>query len=234
MSKEFDENLTDPQISFLHSVINLNIWKMEISWDLDQTLLISENPVKEFCDKEFGTNYKSRRITGWDSISKWLVEDGIMPDVKTAVAYEGKLWTDPNILSVSKPNPKLQALSYAAYLRGIPQQIVTVRIAELKETTLKSVEVYFPWIEPRNVFMNENPDIKGLVYKIGQLSGKLAQTPNLVHFDDDMKLTMPLIGANPGIGLIGILYPGESVNPKNFGPNQTFIGRDELNGLIYY
>lgn len=228
------DKLSDKQKVLLNGFINLNIWNLKISWDLDQTLAITEEPIKLKCDTDFGTNYKERKIDGYGSISKWLLEDRVFTHEKDAKDYENKIWADSAVLIKALPNPSLRNLSYAAYLRKIPQSIVTVRTPALRQTTYKWLVTYFPWISPRNINVNVGGAIPGSEFKINTIKTKFDQNPNLIHIDDDMEIVRKLVNVSPEVKVIGITYPSDKIDDLNVADNRIFLSRNELNSRIYY
>lgn len=228
------DKLSDKQKVLLSGLINLNIWNLEISWDLDQTLAITEEPIKTKCDNDFGTNYKDRKVDGYGNISKWLLEDKVFTHENDAKDYENKIWADPNILIPASPNQALQNLSYAAYHRGIPQSVVTVRVPALRQATHKWLGTHFPWIKAGNINMNIGGLISGAEFKVNVLKDQFAKNPNLVHLDDDMNIVRMLVGSVPNINVIGIIYPSDQIDDLRNVDSRVFISRDELNHRIYY
>lgn len=226
------DTLTMEQRSFLFGFINLNKWNLEISWDLDQVLSISEDSVKAFVDSEKGTNYLSRRIDGWNSIARWLVEDGILNE-KDAVGFENPLWINNDILSKAKPNEYLRRLSYVAALRNIPQSVTTVRSSGLRLSTYKWLDENFKWIRKGEINMNIGMN-SGFEHKIGIILGKYKKNPELIHIDDDLKIIKALAKAAPGLGIIGVICQSDDISGIEFAENRVFLDRDVLNGLIYY
>lgn len=227
------ENLSDGQKRFLFGFVNLNIYKMELSWDLDQTLEITEDSVKAFTDVENGTNYFNRRVDGWNSIANWLVEDKIM-DKEEAYAYEHRLWTNNDILMMGPPNIKLRDLSFAANQREIPQSVTTVRVCGLRQTTYRWLDEHYPWIAKGNINFRIGMNPTGFEYKISKILTMYKSNPNLIHIDDDLKIIKVLVEKAPGLGIVGILCPNDDVSDIKYADNRVFLSRDDLNSLIYY
>ena len=211
---------------------NLNQKDLEISWDLDQTLSLSEEPVKAQCDKDFGTNYLlSKRVDGWHSISKWLLEDGKL-DPKEAADYESRLWVNGDVLRLAPPNDYLRWLSFTAYRRGIPQSVTTVRVPGLRRATYEWLGEHFWWISPGKINFKIGMGVTGAEFKMETIVQKYKKNPCLVHIDDDLKITRPLLARAPGLGLIGIKYPSDNVEDINYAPNRVFLDRDTLGRTI--
>lgn len=232
-STDYDK-LSDNQKVFLNGFINLNIWNLEISWDLDQTLGITEDPIKVKCDSDFGTNYKERKIDGYGNISKWLLEDKVFTHEKEAKDYETKIWADNDILMQALPNERLRNLSYVAYERGIPQSIVTVRSPVLRQSTHKWLNIYFPWISSGNINMNVGGLVAGAEFKVNTLAVQFQKNPNLIHLDDDMNIVRMLLAPVPNANIIGITYPSDQIDDLRNMDTRVFIGRAELDSRIYY
>lgn len=220
--------------NFLHSFINLNRRDLEISWDLDQTLAITEDPVKNAVDKDFGTKYSERKIQGWNSISRWLLKDGKFSDPGKAEAYEHRLWIDNDILFKALPNDCLRALSYVAWQRGIPQSISTVRVPGLRQSTYKWIDRYFWWINPGDVNFNIGSADKSFSNKVDSILDLYAKNPGLIHVDDDVFVLSALAEKANNLGIIGINHPGQKRPGIDNSANRYFIERDRLGSLIYY
>lgn len=228
------DKLSDKQRVFLNGFINLNIWKSEISWDMDQTLAITEDPIKLKCDFDFGTNYKERKIDGYGNISKWLLEDKIFTREKDAKDYEIKVWANNDVLMQAMPNEGLRNLSYVAYQRGIPQSVVTVRPPVLRQSTHKWLDIYFPWIRAGNVNMNIGGLISRSEFKVSTLQAQYQKNPELIHIDDDMDMVRKILFAVPDANIVGLIYPSDDISDININDNRVFMGREELNSRIYY
>lgn len=212
----------------------MNIWNLEISWDFDQVLLRSEIPVLEFVDNKLGTRYAGRKIKGWNSVAGWLVADGIMQPDK-ANDFENYVWTEPSIISKAPVNGALQALSYVAWQRGIPQTITTSRIPKLADTTFEQVEKFFPWLQGRvNQRIKAVPGVSGEDYKVEKVSDRFKHNSNLVHHDDSMTFMRKLLSAVPGIDVIG--FPcEEDYHLDLIGGRRVFFPDISLfNALVYY
>ncbi len=231
-ARNFIQSLSDEQKIFLYGIINLNQRDLVINWDLDQTLAISEDPVKAAVDAKYGKNYSSRRTDGWDSITKWLVSDGI--DEKIAKEDEKLFWRNNEILMKAEPNEYLRWLSYAAYVRKIPQYITTVRSPGLRQMTYKWVEKHFSWIPPGKINFRVAMNVNGDAFKVGTILDLYSKNPGLIHVDDDLTIIKPLINAAPKLGLIGIKYPSDDVSGLNHSGNRVFVERDILGSLIPY
>lgn len=236
MSAELVRNylniLSNEQKNFLYGFINLNQRNLVIDWDLDQTLALTEDPVKTAVDAKYGTNYSSRRTDGWDSITKWLVADGF--DKAEAENDEIFFWRNNSILMQAKPNEYLRWLSFAAYQRKIPQYITTIRSPGLRQATYKWVDKYFWWIRPGSINFRIGTNISGHEFKIKSILDNHKINPGLVHVDDDLTIIKPLAETEPGLGLVGIKYPSDNVESLNHSSNRVFIERDTLNSMIYY
>lgn len=229
------EILTLPQRQFLFGFINLNQKDLVIDWDLDQTLEITEDPVKAAVDAKYakyGTKYSERRIDGWDTITKWLVEDKLM-DETSAREYERSLWVNNEILKQGLPNKHFRWLSYEADKLGIRQKITTIRSPGLRMTTYKWIDKYFWWIKPGDVNFRIGMD-NGFEFKVGSILNEYKKHPGLIHIDDDLTIIKPLASAAPDLGLIGIKYPSDDVTEYNHTANRVFLERDVLNNLIPY
>lgn len=231
MSAEIDQEIINARkIDFIYGAINLNQKDLEFSWDLDQTLALTEDPVKAAIDAKFGTKYSLRRTDGWNTISKWLIADGI--DQKDADEAELK-WRENEVLVQAKPNEYLRWLSFAAFQRGIPQSITTVRSSGLRQMTYKWVEKYYWWI-PAGKLNFKIPMGHGDEFKIERILERYKKNPGLIHWDDDLTIIRPLAKLAPELGIIGIKYPSDDVDGLNHSPNRVFIERDMLNSLIYH
>lgn len=208
MSQEFAgnfiETLSVGQKNLINGVINLDIPDLEISWDFDQVLVRSEIPVADFCDMDLKTHYAGRRIRGWNSFSKWLLDDGVFKTKEESDAYEEMIWTDPKILKEAPPNKRLQALSFKASQLGIRQTITTSRIPALAKTTECQVKLHFPWlighVNQREVAVAWE---SGEDYKVAKVSEMYSKNPNVVHLDDSMSFVRKIIKIAPGIDIIG-------------------------------
>lgn len=227
----FFETLSADQRNFLLGFVNFTQKDLELDWDIDQTLAISEDPVKAAVDARFGTNYSARRIDGYNTISKWLATDGLM-DPKSALEYEGRLWVDHDILMSAKPNEALRAYSYEAYKLKIPQNVSTVRVPGLRQMTYKWMSIHFPWIPAGKVNFGVGMSSMGPDFKINTILSLYGRNPGLVHIDDDLKIMRPLAQKAERLGLIGIKYTSDDVNGLNSSGNRVFLDRDILNSLV--
>lgn len=232
--RDYLETLDFGKQNFLYGFINLEQPGLKIDWDLDQTLSLSEEPVKLMASKDFNGNYSARRVDGWDSISKWLLADKKFEKKEDAKEYERRLWTNGQLLYQAPPNEALRALSYVAWQRGIPQSITTVRVSGLRQVTYKWIDKYFWWIRPGEVNFNISSAIKGHEYKVNSILEQYAENPGLIHVDDDLTIIQPLAEKAPKLGLIGIKYPSDDVDGLNGMPNRVFVERDVLSSMIPY
>lgn len=238
MSQEFVRNFLETldigKQNFLYGFINLDQNHLEIDWDLDQTLALSEEPVKLAVDRRFGTNYANRRVDDWNSVAKWLLNDKKITDPSEADEYESYLWTNAETLYQAPPNEALRALSYVAWQRGIPQSITTVRVSGLRQATYKWIEKYYWWIGAGNVNFNLSTNVKGRDYKVATVLERYLRGPGLIHVDDDLTIIKPLAEKAPNLGLIGIKYPSDNIEGLNGVPNRVFIERDILSSMVPY
>jgi len=236
MSKEIYKNryelFTDEQKIFFNGFINLNQSGLVIDWDLDQTLEITEDPVKAAIDLRFGTNYSDRRVNSWRSVAEWLTKDKIL-NAEDADKYESSLWINNLTLYAGRPNEYLRALSYVAYLRNIPQTVTTVRALGLRQMTYKWLDENFWWIKSRDINFNVSAT-PGREFKIESIVAEHKKYPGLIHVDDDMKIMKILAGTSPSLGLIGITNSGDDVSSFSYSGNRVFLDREDLNGRIYY
>ncbi len=225
------ESLTFGQKNLLTKFLNFSGENFEVDWDIDQTLALTEYPVKETIDKHFGTSYFSRKIEGYETLTKWLVADGVT-DLETAQKVERKVWVDPDILYQAKPNEPLRDLSYAMYKAGIPQNVTTVRVSGLRMSTYRWMNYYFPWIPAGKVNFKISSSISGHDFKLNTVEAMYARNPNIIHIDDDLRVMKALSLRTPEIQLIGIRYPEEDVCGVEYADHRAFLYRDELNALI--
>ncbi len=238
MSKEttvdFLNTLSDRQKLTLYGFLHLNQKDLLISWDFDQVLIKTEIPVLSFVDRDLGTNYFDRKIKEWNSIAKWLIEDGIKSE-KDAYEYEHEVWTNPKIMKWALPNEKLQSLSYAAYLRGIPQVLTTSRVPKLAETTFAQVDLFFPWLKNCvNQRTYEKSGINGEDFKASKIAGLFRLNPNTIHLDDSMTLMRKLINICPEIGLIGFPNPEDDFSGLEGEKRIYFPDISIFNNLVFY
>lgn len=227
------DRLTVNQKRFLFGFINLNIGGMEIDWDLDQTIEISEDPVKAIVDAQKGTNYFNRRVDRWNSISSWLTQDKILSQ-EEAKRYEDGLWVNNDVLMMGPPNEKLRDLSFVAWRRGIPQSVTTVRACGLRQTTYKWLGEHFWWIPKKSINIKVGMNPSGFEFKIAKILDMYKKNPNLIHVDDDIEIIKVLVETAPKMGIVGIKYPGDDVDGIKYAENRVFLEREDLNNLIYY
>jgi hypothetical protein len=227
----FVNSLNENQKNFLMGFVKLNREDLMIDWDLDQTLEITENPIKDKVLVDFGKDYRNRNVDGWDSIREWLIADGVAAGV--AGPYEESVWVNNDLLMLGEPNKALRALSYLAYLKGIPQSVTTVRAQGLRQTTYRWLDKHFPWIPAGQVNFNLQTGIKGRDYKVNSILKQYDKYPGLVHVDDDLTIMRPLIEAAPRLGLIGIKYPSDEVDSLNHSGNRIFAERQILESVIW-
>lgn len=222
--RSFLNSLSYPQKDFLFGVVDLNIAGLEISWDFDLILMMTQDPVFRKADKDFGTNYKDRKVISWSSVAEWLVEDGKMQDFENAKEYEEKLWNDPEIIRLTPPNKSLQVFSYAAWLRGIKQTISTSRPSTLEEVTKIQVENYFPWLVGNvNQRSAGEPGITGrdgIGFKVGHVSELYQRNHGVIHFDDSMTTIRKLLELHPDMDVLGF--------PATKEPYSDLVGKRRL------
>lgn len=174
--KNFLETLSKDQVLLLYNVLNFDV--KTISWDLDQILSKTEEPVKEAFDAEFGTNYKIRKIDRWRALTAWAVYDRVLSE-KEASRIEDRLWSNPDILLQAPPVEIMRRYSRSAHNLGLDQFVVTSRPPELKPSTFKWLSIHYPWIPSQNILIRRDSRIDGDGFKVLSVSGL---TPN-VHFD---------------------------------------------------
>lgn len=232
-TRKYLDTLTVGQRNFLFGFINLNIYGLQIDWDLDQTLEITEDPMKFAVDVEHNTKFFERRVDGWDSISKWLTEGGIL-DVDAAIKYEQTLWTNKDLVMMGPPNKPLRRLSYIANQRGIPQSVTTIRDPSLSEVTYKWLDEYFRWIPKDKINQKMNRRISGHAYKTETILKMYRKNPALIHIDDDFRVVKTLAEVAPDLGVIHIRYPSDDIGSIKYAERRVYLTRDELNSLIYY
>lgn len=223
--------LTPGQKKLVEGFINFSLEKMEVDWDVDQTLALTEYPVKAVVDERFGTNYFSRKIVGYETLTKWLTEDGVT-DKKTAQEFESSIWVNADILYQAKPNEFLRDLSYAMYKAKIPQNVTTIRIPGLRISTYKWLQEYFPWIPSGKINFRIGMGMSGHEFKRKTVLDMHAKNPGVVHVDDDSRIIKTLSEDAPGLKIIGIRYPYEDVSGIEYAENRAFLYRDDLNSLI--
>lgn len=227
MSSEILKNrydlLADEQKIFLNGVINLNQNNLVLNFDLDGVLSMTQIPVFNYVDRDLGTNFSSRKMKGFNPVSKWLVEDGLM-NPKDAKHYEDGLWDNPEIIKLAPPNFRLRALSYAANQRGIPQFITTSRPPGLFDITDEWLKYYFNWIwiEPGSINIRSNNDISGMEFKAKSTYEVYKRYPEVVTLDDLMPHLQRIVELCPNIGVIGFPYD-EDVLPEFTGSNKVFV-----------
>jgi hypothetical protein len=209
ISKNPIDVLTDNQRIFLHGVVNLNLRNLFLDFDLDQVLANSEIPIIEYCSRDLGVNYIGRKLNGYNTISSWIVSDGIMNNLE-AVLYETKLWERPDLVNLAPPNEILRAFSYAASLRGIPQSITTSRAPGLADVTHAWVLNYFPWIDVVN--QRTDKTLKGEEYKAKKVAEAFKINSGTVHFDDSMGAIRKITEIVREIGIIGFPFPRDIDN----------------------
>ncbi|HJY98392.1 MAG TPA: hypothetical protein VJ227_01620 [Patescibacteria group bacterium] len=233
-ASSFLETLTNQQKLLVYGLVHLNRRGLEISWDFDQVLLKSEVPVLDFVDKDLGTRYSGRKIKGWNSISKWLTEDGLKPE-KEALEYEDWVWTEPKIIKDALPNERLRALSLAAKRRGIKQTISTSRVHKLASTTDGQVKLHFPWLEGRvNQRRSEADGPSGENFKVAKVSEIYRRNPDVIHLDDSMTFMRKLLMACPGINVLGFPAPDER-HDDLYGEMRIFFPEISIfESLIYH
>ncbi len=232
-AKSYLETLTDEQRIFLYGIINLNQRNLVLSWDIDQVLAASEIPVLDFCSSDLGVNYVGRKINGYNTVSNWLIEDGIIKKRKDARKYEKDLWENLELIAAAPPNEVLRKFSYAASLRGIQQFVTTSRIPELGHVTDHWVEGHFSWIPKDHINQRVNRDLKGEIYKAIKVAEIYRRNPEVVHFDDSMNSIYKISQIVPEIGLIGFPYSGDDVSSLQ-AKTRIFLARDLFEQFLYY
>lgn len=232
--RNYVESLANGQKNLLFGLINLNLHRLEISWDFDQVLIMSEIPVLDFVDKDLGTHYAGRKIKGWNSIAKWISEDGIKTR-KEADEYEDWVWTEPKIVREAPPNRCLQAFSFVAWQRGIPQSMTTTRPPKLAEVTYKQVEMHFPWLAG---YVNQRSPLEagvpGTDYKAIKVAERSLVSPNLVHLDDSMVCMRKILKLNPDVDIIGFPAPEEEFSDMVGGRHIFFSDISMFESLLNY
>ena len=219
---EFDqstENLNAEQIQILYRILNFQVEK--ISWDLDQVLALSEEPVKKMFDTIFDTNYFERKIDRLEALAAWAAEDQIV-EHKMAVAIEEVLWVHPDVLVRSQPIPEIQHYSKLAHDRGIEQTVVTSRPPNLRDNTLQWLNEndHYPWIVKENIYIREDKEESGDEFK-----GKtIAMVGGEVHFEDSIaSVEATLAMSNASV----VLFP-RALERGQFKNNSRVI---EINGV---
>ncbi|QQG41434.1 MAG: hypothetical protein HYV90_04735 [Candidatus Woesebacteria bacterium] len=237
MQKETVQNYLDTlsysQRIYLFGIVNLNQRDLVISWDIDQVLSRTEIPVLDYCDKDLGTNYSSRKIIGWNSIANWLVEDDLM-NKKDALEYEWRVWSDPKILLAGEANQKLRNLSIVANVRGVKQYVTTSRIPSLADSTFMWLNHNFPWIPTDHIGINPNSNLDGNEFKARRVAELFKFNPGMVHLDDSMRLARTLLQKAPDIGFLGFPAEGESFEGL-LGERRIFFPNISVfEDLLYY
>lgn len=227
------QTLNDKEMGLLFGVINLNIYKLELDFDLDGVLAKTEIAAFDYCDKDLGTNYSGRKIPGFNPISKWLVEDGIMK-LEEAQAYEKSIWDNPKVIMEAPVNKKLRNLSLAAFERHIPQSVTTSRPPELGQTTKSWLKFYFPWIPEENINIRTDKSVSGVDFKATKVKEKTEINPNLVHLEDALYHIRRILELTPSANVVGFLDSiddGADIR----GANCVFLpGLSFFESLIYY
>ena len=162
----------------LQSFLDLDFSK--VTFDLDQVMAKTEEPVKEAFFNETGLDYRDRKINKYHALAYWAEGDGL--DLEPTVAFERKLWTDEKILFSAPPNPVIQTFSYIATRLLKKVNVITARNSDLKGSTLDWVKQNYSWIDLGNVHIRDegNNANGGYLFK--------AETVNRigpdVHFED--------------------------------------------------
>lgn len=172
----FVETLSTKQIDRLRDLFVFKIKK--ISLDLDEILSNTQAPVKEKFYQETGFDFRDRRIDQWLALTHWAVLKGA--NFKEMSEVESRIWSDQDVLMQAKPNLALQTYSRMASDNGVNQIVITTRVPDLADITLKWLRVNYPWIDSKNIFIRSNNLMDGDIYK-----GHIAcQHCSLLHFDD--------------------------------------------------
>lgn len=174
--RTFIETLSNTQIVLLRNLFEFKIRK--ISWDFDEILSDTQTPVKKKFYQDTGFDFRNRKIDQWLALANWAVLDGANFDEMST--KESQIWSDPDVLMQAKPNLFMQAYSKMAYENGVGQLVITTRVPELTNVTVKWLEINYPWIDPEKIFIRSNKFMDGDIYK-----GNIAcQHCSLLHFDD--------------------------------------------------
>lgn len=176
----FLDTLSYDQQLFLYNILNFNI--DSICWDLDQTLLDTEVPVKEAFDEHFGTSYRFRKVDRFRALTAWAVKDGVANE-DIAKEIEDDYWTNHEILIRANPIRSNHLFSKVANELGIEQFIATSRIPTLRFSTMQSVNMHYPWIKIRNVYIRDYLATDGDIFK----ATSVRDIGPAVHFEDSVR-----------------------------------------------
>ncbi|HCR35604.1 hypothetical protein A2130_00765 [Candidatus Woesebacteria bacterium GWC2_33_12] len=174
----FIETLSNKQIVLLRDLFEFRIRK--ITWDLDEILADTQTPVKQEFYKKTGFDFQDRRIDQWLALAHWAKAKGA--NFEEASKTEAEVWADVDVLMRAKPNLPIQTYSKLAFDHGVSQLVVTTRVPELADVTLKWLNSNYPWIDTKNIFIRSSTYMNGDVFK-----GHIAcQHCSMIHFDDSI------------------------------------------------
>lgn len=177
--RNFIESLSLNQTDLLKKIRDFRL--SVVSLDFDQIMALTEEPVKEEFFIQTGIDYRGRKIDQWLALSNWAAAEGKM-SFNEAVAIEGPVWENSDILFDAKPITEIQKFSENLHKARIPQIVVSTRVPKLEDSTLEWIKINFPWIDSDSVFLRKDPKFNGDSFK----GLTVAQNCADVHFDDSV------------------------------------------------
>lgn len=171
----------------------------KISFDADQVLIDSATPVLTEFNKRYNTNFRPKDINDWYFLEKRLKEKGVSD--KEAERLNLAIWTDPELMDVSKPLPGSIEL-YREFLKRSDHQIpiITVRNHKLRDVTLQWFKRYLPEVPESWILMRKNKNIKGNDFK----EEKLRELKINWHFDDSSDIKDLILQKLPSTNVVYI------------------------------
>lgn len=184
-SQTFIETLSNKQIVLVRDMFEFKIQK--ISWDFDEILSDTQTPVKEKFFQDTGFDFRNRRIDQWLALANWATQKGANFEEMSAI--ESRIWSDSDVLMQAKPNLSMQTYSRMAIDHGVGQLVITTRVPELSDVTLKWIGINYPWIDPEHIFIRPNKLMDGDIFK-----GHVAcQHYSLLHVDDSISSAVEVL-----------------------------------------
>lgn len=142
-----------------------------------EILLLNDRPITDFdgprgdihsfaieiANKELGTDYKVTDIREWNAIRKFALAEGW--PIEDAISLQTKCYYNPDNLIKVKPLPGAVELSLWYYNQGEKFPTVTSRDPKYKDVTFAWHEMHMPWIPHEDIFIRENDEMEGEVFK---------------------------------------------------------------------
>jgi uncharacterized HAD superfamily protein len=139
--------------------------KYKIGFDHDGVIANTSTPVVDEYNKIFRTNHTVDEIREYRTLARWAERD-LGVSKKAALEIDNYLWFKrPDILLRAEPMPGAVEITKQLAAKEIFFPIITSRLSSYRRSTFKWYEEKMPWINRNQIFIRENDEIEGEVFK---------------------------------------------------------------------